>query len=132
MRKFAGSIALTKMKHVIKKMKNRSGQLVDVIILPIDANYLVRDTKGRVYIDMNIILHDEPDQYNQDGFMPQKIPTDIWKNATEEQRQAMQKDTPILGNFIDVRSLNNDNSGALPASEFQPIPEEENDGDLPF
>lgn len=55
----------------------------------IDKNRLYVGEKG-VYLSGVIVIHDEPDQYNQNGFMTQDI--------TEDERKTGMK-SPILGNL---------------------------------
>lgn len=123
---YSGSIALTKLKSVVKKMKGKNGNLIDVIIIPIEDNYLTMVGGDKVYLDVNLIVKEEKDKYGNDGFISQRIPSKIYKDATEEQKENFKK-LPILGNIKNFSSPENDSSGLI-KDQLKP----EDDTPLPF
>ena len=127
-RNFSGSIALTKLKHVVRKMKNKAGQPVDCIIIPCDSNHLVKGNNGAYYLNLRVRTTEEADQYEQHGFIAHSVDSKKYKEATEAQREEF-KNLPILGNIKDFGNAN-DAAGSLPAEELQQA-EDEGD-DLPF
>jgi hypothetical protein len=133
-RKFAGSIALTKLQHVILEKKNKKGKKIECIVIPIDSNYIERgkdkDGKlnGALYMNVSVITKTEEDEYKQHGFIGQNVSSTMWKEAKPKEQEKMGK-LPILGNLKDF-SFNSDNYTAdTGGSAGEPIDE---DDDLPF
>lgn len=123
---FSGSIALTKLVHVKRQQKGKNG-MVDVLIIPIDANYLEVDKNGGVYIPISGILKEEQDQYGQNGFIGKRLPSDVYKSASDELKNDRTK-TPILGNVkVWGSGGGNGNTGQVEESN-----EVDADDDLPF
>lgn len=120
-----GSIALTKLHHVIMEKKGKSGMIKGVFI-PIEANAL--ETKdGAVYLPVKVTVREEADQYGQNGFIGKTMKTGKkWAEMTEDEKKAHQALTPILGNIKDFSSSANDASGAAVTSTVA------EDDDLPF
>lgn len=112
-KRFSGSIALTKLKCFVTKMNSKkTGNPVEVIIIPIDENYLVRGKEGALYLPVSAIIKDEEDQFGQHGFISQNVDTKVWKDASEEQRETFRK-LPILGNLKDFSGYTNDTEGVM-------------------
>lgn len=130
-RKLNGSIDLAKLQHVIMTKKgkpNKKGKKKDIkgIFIPIKNNFIFEHENGALYMDIGVHIKDQKDQYGQDGFISQGVPSDIYKNASDEEKQGMQN-TPILGNVIDWGSGNVGNS-----QSSAPSVEVDEDDDLPF
>jgi len=123
---YSGSIALSKLVHVIQKKKGKSGK-IDCIVIPIDQNYLVRGKDNAIYLPLRVITKVEEDQYGQHGFISQSVDSAVYKAANDELKEELKK-LPILGNIKDFSGAGsgNDTSGAA----AQEILEE--DDDLPF
>lgn len=121
----SGSIALTKLTHVIMEKKGKDG-LVKGIFIPIDLNQL--DTKdAAVYLPVRITVKDEQDNYGQNGFISKSVKREKkWSEMTDSEKETEKSFTPILGNIKDFGSGGNDSSGAASAA---PVGEED---DLPF
>lgn len=123
---FSGSIALTKLVHVKRQQKGKNG-MVDVLIIPIDANYLEQDKNGGVYIPISGKLTEEEDKYGQNGFIGKRLPSDVYKAADEELKNDRSK-TPIIGNMkIWGSGGGNTNTGQVDEGS-----EVDADDDLPF
>lgn len=123
---FSGSIALTKLVHVKRQQKGKNG-MVDVLIIPIDANNLEVDKNGGVYIPISGKLTEEEDKYGQNGFIGKRLPSEVYKNATEEEKKDRTK-TPILGSVkVWGSGGGNGNTGQVNESN-----EVDADDDLPF
>jgi hypothetical protein len=124
---YSGSIALSKLKHVIMKKKGKGKGKIECLVIPIDANYLVRGKEGAVYMPVRVIAKSEEDKYGQHGFISQSVDSKIYKEADEEERGVI-KALPILGNIknFEAGGGGNDNSGAAAKEAI-----DEND-DLPF
>lgn len=116
---YNGSIALTKLNSAIitTKKGNRA------IIIPIEENYLL-EKDGAIYMSVNVITKDEQDQYGQNGFISQTLPSDKYKELGKD--KAKEISLPILGNIKNFQS--NDSSGAE-VIQGETNPE---DDDLPF
>lgn len=123
-RKLSGSIALTKLQHVIMEKKGKSG-MIRGLFIPIDAN-LLTEKEGAVYMSVNVNFKADQDQYGQNGFISKTTDSKIWKSLDEEGKKKAQDLSPILGNIKDFSGGGNDTSGA--ASEGT-VGE---DDDLPF
>lgn len=124
-RMLLGSIALTKLHHVIMEKKGKSG-LIKGVFIPIEANAL--DTKdGAVYMPIKVTVKDEADQYGQNGFIGKTLKAGKkWSEMSEEEKKSHQALTPILGNIKDFSTSANDNSGAASSETLT------EDDDLPF
>jgi hypothetical protein len=124
---YAGSIALTKMKHaVITTAKGTRA-----ILLPIDENFLT-EKDGAVYMSVGVVTKTEADQYGQNGFISHKLSSEKYKELGAELAKDIK--LPILGNIKDFSGGGGaDASGAMTAEEAQQYsPSEENTDDIPF
>ena len=119
---YAGSIALTKLQSAIITTKKGA----KCILIPINANYLT-EKDGAVYMNCNVVVREEVDQYGQNGFIAQKIDSETYKSLGKEKANEIK--LPILGNIKDFAPQNNDNVGTTHIAE--PINPEEDDS-LPF
>lgn len=116
-----GSIALTKLPQaVITEKKNKAGDLVKCVILPIDGNHLTLKD-GAVYMDVRVVIREDADKYGQNGFVAKGLPSDVYKSLKDDE-SALKAAQPVLGNLKDW-------SGTATAS---PVPVVEEDDDLPF
>lgn len=124
MSNITGSINLGKLKSAIMKIKNKKGELVECVVIPIDANYLVRGKDGAAYL--NIIGYDMEQKPNRKDthMVKQSVPKEHFEKFTEEQK----KEVPILGNLILWGSTSNTNGFE---SDSDSEPQQGND-DLPF
>ena len=94
---FFGSLALTKLVHMRTSVKTKDGRIVKGTFIPDEANYLtVKD--DAVYMPINVFVSGEDDQFGNAGFISQKVPSELWKSATEQEKEKYNK-LPILGNF---------------------------------
>jgi hypothetical protein len=124
-RKLSGSIALTKLVHVIMDKKGKDGNLIRGIFIPIQQNLLLEKDKA-IYMSVNVNFKAEQDQYGHNGFISKTTESSVWKGLDEAGKEEAKKLSPILGNIKDWSASANDNAGA--ASEAV-IGEED---DLPF
>ena len=125
-KKLSGSIALTKLQHVIMEKKGKSG-MIRGLFIPINAN-LLTEKDGAVYMPVNVNFKPEADQYGQNGFISKTIDSKIWKDLDEAGKEDAKKLSPILGNIKDWSgSSASDASGAASA----PVNADDDD-DLPF
>ncbi len=123
--KYEASIALSKLKHVIMKKKNKKGKEIRGLFIPIEQNYLVEGKEGAVYLNAQIIVRSEKDQYGQDGFISQKG-NKKWSECSDEEKEIFNA-LPILGNVKNwASSGTSDATGAASNEEF------DEDDDLPF
>lgn len=121
MKNYTGSIALTKLPQaVIVDKKNKAGQMVKCILLPIEGNQLT-EKDGAVYMDVRVTVRPEKDQYGQDGFISKSLPSEVYKEMKDD-KEALNKAQPILGNIKDW-------SGGAQAAPAETI---QDDDDLPF
>ena len=112
---------LAALKCVVKPQKTQSGEMIDVLIIPIVANNLFRGDKGGVYLDLTAFETDPTKRIagsKDTHIVKQALPKDLYDKMTEEERRA----TPIIGNAILWESTRTE----IPAQEIG-----ESD-DLPF
>jgi hypothetical protein len=122
---YSGSIALTKIKHVILEKKGQSG-MIRGIFIPIKENLLL-EKDGAIYMAVKVKVKGEQDQYGQNGFIAKTTESSIWKDLTDAQKEEAKKLSPILGNIKDwSASSGSDTSGAAANGPVQ------DDDDLPF
>lgn len=77
------------------KIKGKSGELVECVVIPIDANNLVRGEKG-VYLDlMGFELKERKPDRKDTHLVKQSLPKEQFEKLTDEQKKAL----PILGNM---------------------------------
>lgn len=77
------------------KIKGKSGELVECVVIPIDANNLVRGEKG-VYLDlMGFELKERKPDRKDTHLVKQSLPKEQFEKLTDEQK----KELPILGNM---------------------------------
>jgi hypothetical protein len=124
-RKLQGSIALTKLVHVMMDAKGKGGKPVRGIFIPLEGNLLTEKDKA-VYMQVNVNFKAEQDQYGQNGFISKTTDSKIWKNLDEAGKKAAQDLSPILGNIKDWSMTTNDTSGAAAPDVLN------EDDDLPF
>lgn len=122
---YSGSIALTKLKHVLMTKKNKKGKKIVGLFIPIKANLFVEGKEGAVYMPIRVIAREEEDQYGQHGFISQSVDSKVWKDASDKQKEKLKK-LPILGNIKDFTPGGDQNA----ASGNQGNIDEEDD--LPF
>lgn len=123
-KKLSGSIALTKLQHVIMEKKGKTG-MIRGIFIPIEQNLLLEKDKA-VYMAVNVNFKAEQDAYGQNGFISKTIESSIWKDLDDAGKEEAKKLSPILGNIKDWSASSNDNAGSASA---EVLGEED---DLPF
>jgi hypothetical protein len=120
---YSGSIALTKLVSVEMTKNGKDGQPVKGIFIPYSKNYIT-EKDGAAYLNINVVLHDAPDQYKNDGFISQKLDSETYKSMGKEAANALK--LPILGNVRNFATGGNSNDSAGKAADIS-----END-DLPW
>lgn len=126
-RNFTGSLALSKLKHVIMTKKNKKGKKIKCIVIPIKDNYLVEGKEGAIYMNIRLRTTEGKGQYDDNGFIAHAAPSKMYKEASKKEKEKM-NNLPILGNVIDwdgPSGGSNDNSGSAGAAIGD-------DDDLPF
>jgi len=123
---YSGSIALTKMKCVVRNMTGKDKKPMKCIIIPVEANMLVAGKEDAYYMPIRIMTKEQTDKFGQNGFISQTVDTKVYKAASDEEKEEFKK-LPILGNIKDFSAGGNDNSGTVDESPTV----DEND-DLPF
>jgi len=102
--------------HVVRKMKNKAGEMVECLILPIEANHLFKGDKG-LYCDITAIAVNNP-KFDDTHILKQGLPKEVYDALTEDQK----KSTPIFGNM-----------GPWKKTEASMVTDEgDEDSDLPF
>jgi len=120
-RTLTGSIALTKLPQaVIVEKKNKAGEMVKCVLLPIDGNSMT-EKDGAVYMDVRVVIRDEQDQYGQNGFIAKSLASETYK-AKKSDEKWINDNQPILGNVKDWSQ----GANSAPADTIT------DDDDLPF
>lgn len=109
---------LCSFKHVVRKMKSQSGEMVDVIIIPIAANHVFPGEKG-LWVDLIAIALKSP-KFEDTHIVKQSLPKEVYEKMTDDEK----KNTPIFGNMGPWSG-----KGGSPANEQ---PGADIDEDLPF
>lgn len=99
MANISAKINLRQLKSHVTTMKSKSGKPVEVLILPIDENFLFRGEKG-LYLDLQAYeLKKERTPYSKESkethIIKQSIPKNIFDTFTDDEKNAL----PILGNM---------------------------------
>lgn len=123
-RDLSGSIALTKLVHVMMDAKGKNGP-VRGIFIPIQAN-LLTEKDGAVYMGVKVKTKSEADNYGQHGFISKTTDSKIWKELDDAGKEEAKKLSPILGNIKDWEGSSNDTAGAASSTVMK------EDDDLPF
>ncbi len=121
-----GKLNLAELKSVIRKIKNKKGEPIDCLIIPIKENGLFHSTKGAIYLDIIAFENDKIPEYTHS--IKQSIPSDKFKVMTTEEKRAM----PFLGNLELMKPTSD---GAVQSSELpkdNTITETDGSDDLPF
>jgi hypothetical protein len=127
-KQFTGSIALSKLKHVILEKKGKSG-MIKGIFIPLEANRLVEGKDNAVYMNLRGTLRDEQDSYKNNGFLAYSPDFGKkWSEMTEAEKEESKEMSPILGNLKTWENSGggNDSSGAASTDVL------DEDDDLPF
>lgn len=114
-------INLLQYKAVIMKIKDKAGILVDCMVIPIDANHLVKGEKG-LYADFAAFEFKSKQENSKDTHLiKQSLPKEWFHAMTDEEKKAM----PIFGNL----RVWEERTEQEPTSSVDPV--NESDG-LPF
>lgn len=100
-KQLSGSIALTKLQHVLMEVEGQNGK-VEGLFIPIKNNHLVKGKGDGVYLDVTVFVNDQEDQYGNIASIKQnsKIGGKKWSEHTDEEK-AQVKAFPYLGNLKD-------------------------------
>jgi len=116
-----GKINLTKLDFVtIQKKKNKAGEEMDCLVIPIKMNNLFYSEKKNVFLDLNIRENKED---KKEQFGDYQISQSVGKEKYNEMKKE-KKYPPSLGR-IDVKE-------PAAANEQEPTIQPEGDDDLPF
>ena len=118
MENISTTINLAATKHAIKKMKNKAGEQIDCIVIPIKDNNLFHSEKGGVYLNLIGFPVKEVKQ-NQTHIVKESFKKETLEAMTEEQRNNL----PIFGNHSVL--------SRTATGEVVEVSSEEDD-DLPF
>lgn len=134
----SGSIALSKLKHVLMTCKGQNGDVKGMFV-PFEANKLEiieKPLEGgkfetQVYMPARVHIKDEEDQNGQIGFISKSLSTKDYKalGTGDAAKVAAQPFTPILGSLKDFSNASNTNDAegnAASGEVFDPS------NDVPF
>lgn len=106
---YVGSINLKKLVHYRGKIKGKSGEVKDCIMIPVEDNALF-DSPEYDFLGLNvkIITWDQPDEYDKTGMIVKNHYVKgqkPWSELTEIEKDERKALEPILGN---IRSWDTD------------------------
>jgi len=117
----SGSIALSKIKHVLMTCKGKNGDVKGMFI-PFEANKLqiIEKKEGdkvvevQVYMPARVHIKDTEDQNGQIGFISKSLDSKDYKalGTGDEAKKAAQEFTPILGSLKDFSGAGSSNDSA--------------------
>lgn len=93
MENFNLKLNIAAFQHVVRKMKNKAGQSIECVILPVEGNYMFKGDKG-LYVDITAIAVKDP-KFDDTHILKQGLPKEVYEKLTDEQK----KSTPIFGNM---------------------------------
>ena len=111
-----GTIALDRLITVIMTKKNKAGEAIEGIFIPLEINKLEKvsyETQGgtvnEIQLPIRVIVKETSDAKGQDGFIAKAIGSKTYKAASSAEQELFkdysnpetQKLTPILGNIKD-------------------------------
>lgn len=103
-------INLAGLKHTVQKMKGASGE-VEVLIIPVDANFLFRGDKG-MYLDLVAWAIENP-KYEDTHMLKQSLPKEVAEKQSKEEKYAM----PIMGGIRPFKGGGGSNEAAVVESK---------------
>lgn len=128
-KRLSGSIELTKLpQSVIINKKNKAGEIVRCLILPIEGNNLNEyvdkegNETGRIFMDIGVVIREEKDDYGQNGFVAKNVDSETYK-AIKDNPEELKKLQPILGNLKDWSKH---------SEQVEQVETIDDDEDLPF
>lgn len=127
-KQITGSLALSKLKHVILEKKGKSG-MIKGIFIPLDLNKLTEGKEGSVYMGIRGVIKDEKDKYDNNGWIAYSPNMGKkWSELSEEEKEESRELSPIIGNIKvwDAQGFSNDVSGAAANGTLS------EDDDIPF
>jgi len=116
-------------KYLITKIHHTMKQKIDISldVSKIDKTALYESPKtGKKYLNLTVLIREEKDQYQNDGFIVQKI---------SKERKAAGEKGPILGNakIMDWDAPNPNMHGGEKSNGYAPKPNVQDDDDsIPF
>jgi len=139
-----GTIALDRLITVMMTKKNKAGEAIEGIFIPLEINKLEEvsyETQGgtvnEIQLPIRVIVKETSDAKGQDGFIAKAIGSKTYKAASSAEQELFKdynneetkKLTPILGNIKDF------SGGGAKANNSQIASAEvvdADDDDLPF
>ncbi len=95
MSNISAKINLRQLKSHVMILKGKSGEPVECLVLPIDANHLFKGEKG-IYLDLQAYeLKEKQEGRKETHLVKQSIPKAVFDCMTDEEKNAL----PILGNM---------------------------------
>jgi hypothetical protein len=139
-----GTIALDRLITVMMTKKNKAGEAIEGIFMPLEINKLEKvsyETQGgtvnEIQLPIRVIVKETSDAKGQDGFIAKAIGSKTYKAASSAEQELFKdynnedtkKLTPILGNIKDFSGGGaKENNSQMASAEVVDADED----DLPF
>lgn len=95
-----GQLSYSSMEHIVTKVKGKSGQMIECVILPLESNYIEKTEKdGKVYLNQGITVYDIAPEKQKGGFT-RDIKIYPGKEIAAKLKEAKQY-TPFIGKLKD-------------------------------
>ncbi|WP_052496534.1 hypothetical protein [Pedobacter lusitanus] len=92
----SSKINLAGLKHSVRDIKGKTGEMVSCIVIPIEINNLFKGEKG-VYLDLQgFDIKNKVNDSKDTHLVKQSLPKEKYESLTEEEKKAL----PILGSHI--------------------------------
>lgn len=131
---YSGSINLKEFIHLETTVKGKKGKKVKGVFIPYEANHIFQSEKGAKYVDIDVVVRNETDQYGNAGFIKRVLPWAIAKEIKEEKRkEARNAFETFLGNFKDRAAASSSSDKPKKKKKGKKgKKEKDEDDDLPF
>jgi hypothetical protein len=122
-----GQLNYSAMEHIVTKVKGKSGQMIECVILPLESNWIEKTEKdGKVYLHQGIAVYDIAPEKQKNG-QTHTIKINP-KKEIKDALKAAGKFTPFLGNLKDWSAP----TAEVNTSEQFDAGAVQTDDDLPF
>lgn len=92
----SSKINLAGLKHSVREIKGKTGDMVKCLVIPIDLNNLYQGEKG-VYLDLQgFEIKNKVNESKDTHLVKQSLPKDLYDTLSDDQKKAL----PVLGSHI--------------------------------
>jgi len=89
-----GKINLASLTHVIQEKKNKAGEMIKCVVIPIEQNHLFQSEKGNLFMDL-IAFDLKELKDDQSHLVKQSLPKAVREKMSKEDQEKL----PIIGSL---------------------------------